>query len=85
MKYKTNITFYIQDNSVRLYYNKQCVVFNTYNCESRHKFNRFKETIANSPKKDFDNINDIYRLARICEVRGTGGRYDITIHKNVAY
>lgn len=65
-------------------YNNQCIVFNTYNCASRHKFIRFKTILANSSKDRYDNINDIYRLARVYEVHGTAG-VRFTVHKNIAY
>ena len=81
---KEQVVFEIKDTSVKMLYNNQCIVFNTFNCSSRHKFNRFKTTLANSSKNRYDNINDIYRLARICEVRGTYGE-KFVVHKNIAY
>jgi len=82
---KENLSFVIDDNSVKLIYNKQVVIFNTYSCASRHKFNKFKQTIQNSPKNKYNTINDVYGLANRFEVRGSGGRLDMIIHKNIAY
>jgi len=81
---KETLSFEIKDNSVRLIYNQQHIVFNTYNCPSRHKFNQFKNTIANSSKDRYADINSIYRLARLCEVKGIAGT-NYTLHKNIAY
>lgn len=84
IKHKDALSFDIGEQSVKLYYNKQCIVFNSFNCPSRHKFNQFKTVIQNSPKKRYDNINDVYGLATRFSVRAVGGRY-ITIHKNIAF
>lgn len=81
---KETLSFDISDSSVKLIYNKQVIVFNQYNCPSRHKFNRFKQTIANSPKARYDNINDIIGLATRHQIRGTHGSY-MTVHKNIAF
>lgn len=81
---KEHLSFDPQKNSVKLFYNKQIVVFNAYNCPSRHKFNMFKQRIVNSSPAELDNINDIYGLANRFEVRGTGGE-SYTIHKTIAY
>lgn len=81
---KEKMVFEIKENSVKMLYNNQCIVFNTYNCASRHKFNRFKTTIANSNKDSYADINAVYRLARVCEARGTYGE-KFTVHKNIAF
>lgn len=82
---KDNLSFIISDNSVKLIYNKQVVVFNTYNCPSRHKFNKFRQIIQNSPKNRYNTVNDVYGLAAKFEVRGCGGRLDVIFHKHIAY
>lgn len=87
MRHKQAMTFEIQDSSVKLYYNKQCIVFNSYNAYSRQSFNRFRKTLTNSPKDRYDNLNDVFRLARVCNIKATSGGYgvEMTVHKNIAY
>lgn len=81
---KRQLSFQIEDSSVKLIYNSQMIVFNSYGASSRHKFERFRNAIVNSPKSQYGDIDSVYRLARICEIRGSAG-YDYTVHKNIAY
>lgn len=80
---RNDLTFEIQKTSVRLYYNKQCIVFNQYNTPSYHNFDKFKKKIQNSRGESYGNLNDVFELARVCNVRACGS--DITITKNIAF
>lgn len=84
---KEQFRFEISETSVRVikqHNQEHCLTFNIYNAQSRHKFRHFTEALAKSPKKKYDNFNDIYGLALRHQVRGCGGHY-ITVHKNIAF
>lgn len=81
---KNNLTYVVSKNSVRLEYRGQSVVFNSFNCASHHKFKQFRAELIDSPKNQYDNLNDIFGLANSYSVKGCAG-YQFTVHKNIAY
>lgn len=81
---KEHLIFDIQEDKVRMTYNNQVIVFNRFNCTSRHKFSDFTTILSNSPKNRYDNLNDVFNLANRYEVRAVSG-VSLTVHKRVAY
>lgn len=74
---KTNFSYVINEESVVVWNHQssfeQYISFNCFSLQSRKKFNKFKQEIANSTPEQYDNINDIYGLANRFEIRATGG------------
>lgn len=81
---KQHLTYIINQDSVKIKYRSQVVVFNSFDCVSHHKFKKFRNVIANSPKDRYDNLNDVFRLANSYQVRSCAG-HSFIIHKNIAY
>lgn len=75
---KNNYSYAIKEESITIWKHnhslKQYISFNCFSLQSRVKFNQFKKTIVESNIKEYDNINDIYGLARKYEIRATNGR-----------
>lgn len=76
---KTNFAYYVKKESVTLIIphspplGDSYISFNCYSLQNRRKFNRFVKVIVDSKKKEYDNINDIYGLAREHDIRATAG------------
>lgn len=84
---KEQFSFVINDTSIYVIERRNqshCLTFSIYDSPSRHKFNHFKNALASSPRKKYDNVNDIYGLAFEYNLKGSRG-YNITIHKNIAF
>lgn len=76
---KGNFAYYIRDESVTLVIphtpplGDSYISFNCFSLQNRRKFHRFAKVIVESGPKEFNNINDIYGLARKFEIRATAG------------
>jgi hypothetical protein len=85
---KTNFSFYFKEESVTVWQCKsnlnQFLSFNCYSLQSRKKFYKFKDELANSTPSQYNNINDIYGLARRFDIRASNG-HKPTIIKTIAF
>lgn len=85
---KTNYSYVVKKESVTVYNHNasspQYISFNCYSLQSRSKFYAFQKEIEASTPDQYDNINDIYGLAREYEVRGSAG-HKPTITDNIAF
>lgn len=81
---KTNFSYVLKDESVTVFRtqntpNRQYISFNCYQLQSRRKFYKFKDTIQNSGPEEYNDINDIYGLARRFELKATNGHNPISV------
>lgn len=85
---KTNFSYVFKEESVTVFNHnsklEQYVSFNCYSLQSRRKFYKFQKTLKESGPKEYDNINDIYGLAREYEIRATNG-HKPTIIDTIAF
>lgn len=85
---KANFSYVFREESVLVFKNsdqlKQTISFNCYSLQSRKKFYQFREALQNSGKKEYDNLNDIYGLAREFDIRASGGHRP-TFAENIAF
>lgn len=80
---KTNLTYVINDLSVHMIYRKQCVIFNNFNARSLTGLKKFTSTIEHSSPKKYDNLNDVFSLARANGIKPEAS--SITYLKNIAF
>lgn len=77
---KVNFKYYVKEESVTLVIPRSqrlgdaYISFNCYSLQNKRKFNSFVKVIVESERKEYDNINDIYGLAREYGIIPTAGR-----------
>lgn len=81
---RNELIYYFKKESVTLEYRKQYISFNCYALQNRKKFRDFVHILQASDNSEYSNINDIYGLARRCEIRPVMG-YKPTILDTVAF
>ncbi len=74
---RDNFTYYFKEESVTLEIPGKRITsyvsFNCYSLQSRKKFKDFKQELAQSGPREYNNINDIYGLATRHGIRATNG------------
>jgi hypothetical protein len=86
---KVNYSYVFKEESVTVFRNNdrlgQYISFNCYSLQSRKKFYQFREKLQNSKQGEFDDINDIYHLARIYEIRASHGHKPTFVDDKIAF
>jgi hypothetical protein len=70
---RKELTYFIAQDCITLQYRTQYISFNVYNVPNRKQFNRFKDELVNSHSRQYNNLNDIFGLAREHGIKGTAG------------
>lgn len=90
MVVKSNFSYVFKEESVTVFRtqdtpHRQYISFNCYSLQSRKKFYRFQEVLKNSKPTEYDDISDIYGLAKQYEIRATNGHKPEIVDDRIAF